>query len=1142
MTWTKKQKLPALHQSGKVKNPDMPEVEQQNYTSTVLKYANLALPFPQLETDAKRVVPAINELHKNRTIANPEEPADQDPLNTVQIAGTVYKIEGGGGGGDYTAGVGIYFTGNNNSVINADAGRLYRTSQDFAFSTNEGPSEGIIVPCWEDSGTTVDEHTVYQTHGGTYKEPSGDSVCTFTVSGYSDFTIYAKQNPATSSFRYLVFGSKDEEIDLEHGSGYDAICQNRPDSGYIHEEYSLGGESCTVQLMYHKEPYAPGISVDLNNGQFVDTGTTIDEHPVYKSDAGSYHIGNGVSLCTLTIMGVTSFTVYFRTSSESNYDWAYVGYLDEAISRTYYKSRLSGNSSYTAVTFECSSDMHTLEIMYAKDSSVDYGDDRAYFYSVVNEYAPTPTDDDRAYAFIVLGTPYVGGEYFNDYINNKATGIFSHAEGQNTLSSGWNSHAEGYRTNAEGADSHAEGSNNTASGGHSHAEGENNIAQGTSSHVEGARNVAVGQNAHVEGMDNETGEQCAHAEGASTKALGAQSHAEGWGTLAESPNSHAEGRETQAIGWRSHAEGTQSVASGDTSHAEGWYTQAKGGQDHSEGAHTIAEGGQSHAEGYETHATGGNSHAEGAYTLTSARSSHAEGEYTVASGRASHAEGYGDKDTQVIASGKGSHAEGSFTQAIADFAHTEGYLSIASGAGSHAEGYGVDINAATRAIGLGSHAEGNQTKAEGIFSHAEGERSWAFGGASHAENSSIAYGYESHAEGSGTMVGGDFSHTEGAGNQNIANFAHVEGAGNKNISLAGWSHTEGAGNINYGMQAHLEGAGNTLSGMLAHVEGAGNQSHGEKTHTEGGGNTVYAYGSHIEGKHNVVMGAASHAEGRENYIGPTVDVNPFYYGQTYAVGDIVGVNAIYTNTDEYNTSHVYRCITAPGQIQESSVVQIISPATWNANTTYPAGSIVKRVSNLFGDPQFVGYYYTYNESTGQDPLIYGGAWTRISSFLSPFSSTQVYSGSLYLLDVNCELPYYGGVVAKILQDATIPAMWEPVTTPIGSHIEGFGNSIIGDYQHVQGKYNAADANKAFIIGNGTADNARSNALTVDWSGNTAIAGDLTTGVTLNTTAQTIGAAINEISIRVPTPPTTDGNYTLSLTITNGVPTYSWVSS
>ena len=50
-------------------------------------------------------------------------------------------------------------------------------------------------------------------------------------------------------------------------------------------------------------------------------------------------------------------------------------------------------------------------------------------------------------------------------------------------------------------------------------------------------------------------------------------------------------------------------------------------------------------------------------------------------------------------------------------------------------------------------------------------------------------------------------------------------------------------------------------------------------------------------------------------------------------------------------------------------------------------------------------------------------------------------------------------------------------------------------QHVQGKYNIEDTISAHIVGNGTEYNARSNAHTLDWSGNAWFAGDVYTGST-----------------------------------------------
>ena len=61
-----------------------------------------------------------------------------------------------------------------------------------------------------------------------------------------------------------------------------------------------------------------------------------------------------------------------------------------------------------------------------------------------------------------------------------------------------------------------------------------------------------------------------------------------------------------------------------------------------------------------------------------------------------------------------------------------------------------------------------------------------------------------------------------------------------------------------------------------------------------------------------------------------------------------------------------------------------------------------------------------------------------------------------------------------------------------SHAEGTGTIASSDYQHVQGQYNIEDTTNTYahIVGNGTADNTRSNAHTLDWNGNGWYAGKL----------------------------------------------------
>ena len=111
-----------------------------------------------------------------------------------------------------------------------------------------------------------------------------------------------------------------------------------------------------------------------------------------------------------------------------------------------------------------------------------------------------------------------------------------------------------------------------------------------------------------------------------------------------------------------------------------------------------------------------------------------------------------------------------------------------------------------------------------------------------------------------------------------------------------------------------------------------------------------------------------------------------------------------------------------------------------------------------------------------------------------------------------------------------------------SHAEGAGTIATGSSQHAGGKYNIEDNSNTYaeIIGNGTADNARSNARTLDWQGNEVLAGDLTingntsVGTTLNNLASAIPDDISDLG-DVDTTGATDGQ----LLGYNGT-THKWV--
>lgn len=463
-----------------------------------------------------------------------------------------------------------------------------------------------------------------------------------------------------------------------------------------------------------------------------------------------------------------------------------------------------------------------------------------------------------------------------------AIGDYSHTEGQNTKAIGLASHTEGTSTIAMTNNDHAEGSNTEASGGASHAEGVNSISNGAGSHAEGYNTKSQNQGSHSEGYGRASYWINANASGAH-----AEGFAYGGDIIASGDGSHAEGYSfngvIQATKKGSHAEGYGRITSSGEygSHAEGYYTIASGQYgSHAEGDSTTASGSSSHAEGSITYAFGNGAHAEGKGTRASSSYTHAEGYYTNANAFSSHAEG-----EETVAAGQSSHAEGGYPLYWSD-EDEEWYTddendnsSISEGWNSHAEGGG------TLAQGPNSHAEGELTIAIGKNSHAEGGMS---------ENSStqtIARGINSHAEGSSTRAFGESSHSEGELTyiRSNGNSSHAEGL--RTEIYAAQSHTEGirtqvgdstqsGKRMNSAFASHAEGEETVALRERSHVEGFHTWAEEEAAHAEGRYTHAKGKASHAEGEGGLAVGKGSHAEGNGALFdiigGFNSDTNTFY--------------------------------------------------------------------------------------------------------------------------------------------------------------------------------------------------------------------------------------------------------------------------
>ena len=567
-----------------------------------------------------------------------------------------------------------------------------------------------------------------------------------------------------------------------------------------------------------------------------------------------------------------------------------------------------------------------------------------------------------------------------------------------------------------------------------------NTNVGTASVAFGNDVVASGDYSQAFGQNTVASGEVSHAEGGNTVAYGSYSHAEGIGGIftknstyytsgATGQYSHSEGDATAASGTASHTEGHNTIASDDYTHAEGVSTIASNYAAHAEGANTTASGQYSHSEGANTVASGLCSHSEGGGTSATEQCAHSEGSGTQATGVNSHAEG-----GNTYATASQAHAEGGGTHAIASQAHAEGGGTIASGEQSHAEG------ASTIAANTNAHAEGAggtytindityESGAYGTNSHTEGNKTYASADGAHAE------GYETRSTGTA-------SHAEGAATQATGVNSHAEGT--STTASGDNSHSEGAATTASASQSHAEGTGSTASGNYSHAEGENTTSSGMGSHSEGGATTASGNNSHSEGAGTTASGMQSHAEG----------------GGTSATGTQAHSEGGGT-TASGNFSH------AEGGG---------SRATGNGSHAEGAGALAEgEVSHAEGASTTASGRCSHAEGYQTTAA---GAYSHVSGIqnvLDSYDSWTEWSVGTYVVGDKVKrtriVDEQTVVEGYVCSTANSDAEWTP------SH-----------WENQNGRMNFAE-----IVGNGTGNEAKSNARALDWEGNEYLKGDVYVG-------------------------------------------------
>jgi len=240
-----------------------------------------------------------------------------------------------------------------------------------------------------------------------------------------------------------------------------------------------------------------------------------------------------------------------------------------------------------------------------------------------------------------------------------------------------------------------------------------------------------------------------------------------------------------------------------------------------------------------------------------------------------------------------------------------------------------------------------------------------------------------------------------------------------------------ASGVTVGGNATSEGLNTSATGTGSHAEGVQTTASGVASHAEGVATEASGDYSHAEGA-GVASGDYSHAEGNG------VASEEFSHAEGNAQATGVSAHAENAGIASGENSHAEGASSASGEMSHSEGYGLASG----------------KASHAEGDNSKAQGDYSHSEGS--------------SKALGNYSHAEGRS---------------------------------TVSEDLGSHSEGYRTVAAGRSQHVFGECNVIDrpataGNKGVyieIVGNGTSQNARSNARTLDWNGNEVLAGKLTVG-------------------------------------------------
>ncbi len=501
-------------------------------------------------------------------------------------------------------------------------------------------------------------------------------------------------------------------------------------------------------------------------------------------------------------------------------------------------------------------------------------------------------------------------------------------------------------------------------------------------------------------------------------------------------------------------------SSGNYSIAFGRFTKAKGMSSVALGESVVAGADYSVAIGNFAQATGigavalGSGQAIGGYSFAIGPST-AAGNYSFVSG------------SQNYASGNSSWASGYQCLANADFSVAEGYLSSANGYMSRAIGYSCYTSGNySSATGSSTNAIGLYSSASGYFSNANGDFSIATG------NSTNALGKLTSTFGDGTrariyasFVVGTFNDSVATGSSTFINPANrIFQVGNGNADNA-------RSNAMTVLQSGNVGIGTVLPVAKLHVNNGALLLDGTTGNTQ------------VSGAGTRMMWIPSKAAFRAGAVASTEWDNANIGSYSFAAGQNViasGINSVSLGTT--NTSSGGSSVTVGSNNTASGGNSIAIGNLCSAtNSSYSFGSSASASNTAAmaigvnvtasGNTSLAMGYFTNATGTVATTLGYATYASGTYSMATGYNTTA--SGSYAIAN--------GGLTYATGDYSSADGLFNR-----SKSFAGFVAGCYNDSANAADPLNFNTSNRLFQIGNGTADNARSNAMTVLGNGNTGL--------------------------------------------------------